>query len=812
MNYRGTKWFALLLAVIMMISVLPFSALAEEGSDIITDETQYEGSVLESVTLNQEKGFTINAIFLDEERKEVADLEQADPNHSFTLNLTVAGIEDNQPEKITMVYPLANVQIEDGENENVTWTYDAEQGQLVFNWKEGKKAASFSASMDVVPAYPAKNEVSGSYMLISKSKQRGMITDEVYDKGDGRARLLGVNATVSNGIVKPDGWRNTYWTFTHVTGDWYTISSNGKYMEIKADAGGNGLFLTSNPETAQKIKLEEVQAGKLYRFYVNGLRITTQGDKPTNGYASYTGAGDNETFELFTASQVSTEPTNDLSGSWAILNTNASNFLTTTANGSKLQAASYEMLGDKYCTEGTPVYWTFEHITRDWYYISANGQYLNISNAGIKVTGTKQPIYAKLDNGSVILSESEKKDAYTLRAENATTFSQVKLAVNNNTKMKLASAGDFYSGSILVFSANGGSEEAPAGEQAENGEKVVLPDYTGTKNGTRFIGWAKVSNIYNYIPGTTHSAHEIYLPGTEYTPGSGKQILYAAFNEQGTNAQFGFRKDGTIPDEPGNYEVTDYTGHFKVNNAVKDGKWVVDINANKTIEGNHVANDVTANLNVIPSDEQIKKAMPSYDPETQYVHWYVLKWAGQWKIDGVIRNRVNKSIAYHTNVGSRENNTDVTNMPDGFDKPQNSIVTVGAAKDGTIRTPERSGYTFTGWNTEADGSGTAYTSNSSILLNDNVDLYAQWTKEDVLSIRIDSDWPDGQKGYKGARITLTATLYGFEDKTYTLQWQYSEDGGESWTDIEGANKITYTYTLDENTTRYKWRILAKDVK
>ncbi|MBO5718848.1 MAG: InlB B-repeat-containing protein, partial [Bacteroidales bacterium] len=45
----------------------------------------------------------------------------------------------------------------------------------------------------------------------------------------------------------------------------------------------------------------------------------------------------------------------------------------------------------------------------------------------------------------------------------------------------------------------------------------------------------------------------------------------------------------------------------------------------------------------------------------------------------------------------------------------------------------RSGYTFTGWNTNADGSGASYTNKQSITLTQDVTLYAQWEQEQVVS-------------------------------------------------------------------------------
>lgn len=43
----------------------------------------------------------------------------------------------------------------------------------------------------------------------------------------------------------------------------------------------------------------------------------------------------------------------------------------------------------------------------------------------------------------------------------------------------------------------------------------------------------------------------------------------------------------------------------------------------------------------------------------------------------------------------------------------------------------RDGYNFSGWNAAAEGAGTAYAAGDSVVLNDNVTLYAQWTSTAV---------------------------------------------------------------------------------
>ena len=58
----------------------------------------------------------------------------------------------------------------------------------------------------------------------------------------------------------------------------------------------------------------------------------------------------------------------------------------------------------------------------------------------------------------------------------------------------------------------------------------------------------------------------------------------------------------------------------------------------------------------------------------------------------------------------------------------------------------------------------------------------------------------------GVNITLYTELINFqEDDVYDIQWQYSEDGKE-FTDIEGANELSYQYLTDEKNVNYIWKV------
>ncbi len=76
------------------------------------------------------------------------------------------------------------------------------------------------------------------------------------------------------------------------------------------------------------------------------------------------------------------------------------------------------------------------------------------------------------------------------------------------------------------------------------------------------------------------------------------------------------------------------------------------------------------------------------------------------------------------------------------------------------------------------------------------------------TVKIHSTWPSGKLAFDGAQITLEGEVEGF-DQGYTLQWQYSADK-EKWINIPGANELSYTYTLTDETENLYWRLVAED--
>ncbi len=53
-------------------------------------------------------------------------------------------------------------------------------------------------------------------------------------------------------------------------------------------------------------------------------------------------------------------------------------------------------------------------------------------------------------------------------------------------------------------------------------------------------------------------------------------------------------------------------------------------------------------------------------------------------------------------------------------------------------------------------------------------------------------------------VTLMGELVGFDGLSVTLQWQY--DAGMGWTDVEGANDITFSFPANAETINNAWRL------
>jgi uncharacterized repeat protein (TIGR02543 family) len=110
-----------------------------------------------------------------------------------------------------------------------------------------------------------------------------------------------------------------------------------------------------------------------------------------------------------------------------------------------------------------------------------------------------------------------------------------------------------------------------------------------------------------------------------------------------------------------------------------------------------------------------------------------------------------------------------------------------------------SGFTFSGWNTQANGGGTAYAGGANYGFGANVTLYAQWAAASVPVVTLS---PTSQVVGNGNTATFSASASG--NPAPSVQWEVSSNGGSSWSVINGATSASYSLTSTPFVNGYEY--------
>lgn len=115
------------------------------------------------------------------------------------------------------------------------------------------------------------------------------------------------------------------------------------------------------------------------------------------------------------------------------------------------------------------------------------------------------------------------------------------------------------------------------------------------------------------------------------------------------------------------------------------------------------------------------------------------------------------------------------NANGGSGAPGNQIKTYGIALTLSSVTPTRTGYTFAGWNTKSDGSGTNYSVGSSYSSNAPLTLYAKWTVH-VLTVKYNANGGTQASGNAYPMPYTTTANYGNNYNGTNGLWDISTFG------------------------------------
>ena len=113
--------------------------------------------------------------------------------------------------------------------------------------------------------------------------------------------------------------------------------------------------------------------------------------------------------------------------------------------------------------------------------------------------------------------------------------------------------------------------------------------------------------------------------------------------------------------------------------------------------------------------------------------------------------------------------------------------TSSSAEAITTNSFTRSGYNFTGWNSAADDSGSAYANGATYGFSSSITLYAQWST--VASAPVITVQPTDQVAAPGQVATFNAGATGVPSPS--IQWAQSTDQGSTWSAISGATSSSY---------------------
>jgi uncharacterized repeat protein (TIGR02543 family) len=300
----------------------------------------------------------------------------------------------------------------------------------------------------------------------------------------------------------------------------------------------------------------------------------------------------------------------------------------------------------------------------------------------------------------------------------------------------------------ITYDANGAdSGSVPSDQTKIQGIDLTLASNTGSlaKIGYTFVGWNTLANGSgsSYSEGASYTAD---VDVTLYANWTALPTYTIIYNENGADS-------GSVPSSQTKIQGIDLTLASNTGSLAKIGYTFVGWNTLANGSGSNYSEGAsyTADANL-----------------TLYANWTALP---------------TYTISYNAN------GADSGSVPSSQTKIQGIIISL-ASNTGSL---SRTGYTFAGWNTASDGSGTSFSVGASYTADANLTLYANWTALPTYTISYNANGadsgsvPSSQTKIQGIDITLESNSGSLIKAGYTfVGWNTAFDGtGNSYS--EGAS-------------------------
>ncbi len=148
----------------------------------------------------------------------------------------------------------------------------------------------------------------------------------------------------------------------------------------------------------------------------------------------------------------------------------------------------------------------------------------------------------------------------------------------------------------------------------------------------------------------------------------------------------------------------------------------------------------------------------------------------------------NHTVTFNNNGGSGTMSPQIANVPTAL----------------TPNTFTRTGYSFSGWNTQSGGGGTSYADGAIYSFSADITLYAQWTALPNHTVTFNSNGGSGTMSPQIANVPTALTLNTFTRAGYSFSGWNTQSGGGGTPYADGA-----VYSFSADITLYaQWTALS----